>query len=45
MPRGEGIGGGGSLAAPTIDLENITSDEWAKLPQETRNKLLMGVKI
>ena len=44
MPRTEGMGGGGGVGGVSIDLENITTDEWAKLPHEVRNKLLMGIK-
>lgn len=42
MPRSDGISGGGVQSTPPLDLENITTEGWMKLPLETRRKLLAG---
>ncbi len=46
LPRSEGIpGGGAGPQGQRIDLENMTTSEWAKLPLETRKRLLRGEGI
>lgn len=44
FPRGTEVpgGGGGSKGLSEADLSRMSSDEWLKLPAETRKKLLFG---
>ena len=43
LPRGADIPGGGARAgAPELDLNNLTSAEWRKLPEDVRLKILRG---
>ena len=41
MPRGADIPGG-AAGAGELDLSNITSEEWGKLPDEVRSRILRG---
>ena len=42
FPRGADIPGGAGAGSPELDLNNLTSEEWRKLPEDVRLKILRG---